>query len=153
MCVKRVGGCVKYVVVGACVWWDASVCVCRDSCVCQCVCFDRDGYTDVISYQTDVVDLQSNSPAPPNMALFPNYCTSMFLLCFYLHDNSFLYKPVRFFIKGKQLNSGLFSQREMPLKRAVCPVLLTPSSINIIFFLRIHQAEVKLDFIASTAEL
>lgn len=64
-----------------------------------------------------------------------------------------LYKTVLFFFKGKQLTSGLFSPREMHLKQAVCPVLLTPSSINIIFFLRIHQAEVKLDFIASTAEL
>lgn len=69
------------------------------------------------------------------MAIFPPYIT------------------VLFFFKGKQLNSGLFSHREMHLKQAVCPVLLTPHSINIIFFLRIHQAEVKLDFIASTTEL
>ena len=60
------------------------VCVCRDSCVCQCVYFDRDRYADVIPYQPDVADLQSNIPAPPNMAVFPNYyCTYMFLLCFY----------------------------------------------------------------------
>lgn len=39
-------------------------------------------YTDGISYQTDVADLQSNIPAPPSMAVFPNYCTYMFLLCF-----------------------------------------------------------------------
>lgn len=37
---------------------------------------------DVISYHADVADLQSNSPAPPNVALFPNYCTYMFLLRF-----------------------------------------------------------------------
>lgn len=60
------------------------MCVCRDSCARQCVCFDRDGYADVISYQPDVVDLQSNIPAPPNMAVFPNYCAYMFLLRFVL---------------------------------------------------------------------
>lgn len=86
MYVKCVGGCVKYVVVSVCecvcLLGCKHVCVCRDSCICQCVCFDRHGYADVISYQPDVVDLQSNIPAPPNMAVFPNYCTYMFLLCF-----------------------------------------------------------------------
>lgn len=85
---KMCRGCVKYVVVSVCMCVCLQgcerVCICRDSCARQCVCFDRDGYADVIPYQPDVVDLQSNIPAPPNMAVFPNYCTYMFLLCFVL---------------------------------------------------------------------
>lgn len=86
MYVKCVGGCVKDVAVSACgcmcLLGCERVCVCRGSRVRQRVCFDRDGYADVIPYQPDVVDLQSNIPAPPNMAVFPNYCTYMFLLGF-----------------------------------------------------------------------
>lgn len=111
--------------------------------------------TDVVSYHTDVADLQSNIPAPPSMALFPNYCTYMFLLCFCFICMiiSFPIKQPCFFSSKESSSIHVFSPWEMPLKQAVCPVLLTPTSINIIFFLQIHQAEVKLDFIASTAEL
>lgn len=66
---------------------------------------------DVVPYHTDVADLLSNIPAPPSMAVFPNYCTYMFLslLSFYLHDHFFPYKTAPFFFKGEQFHSRVFS--------------------------------------------
>lgn len=71
---KTCQGCVKCVLVGAV---SAGLGACVAVGIPACV-----RYTDVISYHTDVADLQSNIPAPPSMAVFPNYCTYMFLLCF-----------------------------------------------------------------------
>lgn len=101
---KTCQGCVKCVLVGASVCWAGSVCVSVGiPASVRCA--------DVISYHTDVADLQSNIPAPPSMAVFPNYCTYMFLslLSFYLHDHFFPYKTAPFFFKGEQFHSRVFS--------------------------------------------
>lgn len=145
---KTCQGCVKCVLVGASVCWAGSVCVClwgflplsdaqMSFLITQMLLIYNQIFLLLLAWQFSQTTVLTCS------------CLCFHFICMII---SFPIKQPRF--SSKESSSiHVFSPREMPLKQAVCPVLLTPTSINIIFFLQIHQAEVKLDFIASTVEL